>query len=74
MDIIISSTNITFFFKRSSPATSTYINTHVTLLNAQPPTHRYAQLRTDDVTSIGDETFATKLPSSTNKPTTIYAT
>ncbi|KER23686.1 hypothetical protein T265_08493 [Opisthorchis viverrini] len=31
---------------------------------------RYAQLRTDDVTSIGDETFATKLPSSANKPTT----
>ncbi|KER24950.1 hypothetical protein T265_07512 [Opisthorchis viverrini] len=58
----------------SSPATSTYINTQVTLLNAQPPTHRYAHLRTDDVTSIGDETFATKLPSSANKPTTIYAT
>ncbi|KER27041.1 hypothetical protein T265_05810 [Opisthorchis viverrini] len=30
--------------QRSSPANSTYINTHVTLLNAQPLTHRYAQL------------------------------
>ncbi|KER23835.1 hypothetical protein T265_08379 [Opisthorchis viverrini] len=53
---------------------SPYINTHVTLLNAQPLTHCYAQLRTDDVTSIGDETFATKLPSSANKPTTIIIT
>ncbi|KER21671.1 hypothetical protein T265_10061 [Opisthorchis viverrini] len=39
--------------------------------SAQPLTHRCAQLRTDDVTSIGDETFATKLPSSANEPTTI---
>ncbi|KER30940.1 hypothetical protein T265_02750 [Opisthorchis viverrini] len=31
--------------QRSPPATSTHINTHVTLLDAQPLTHRYAQLR-----------------------------
>ncbi|KER21294.1 hypothetical protein T265_10353 [Opisthorchis viverrini] len=31
--------------QRSSPASSTYINTHVTLLNAQAQTHRYVPLR-----------------------------
>ncbi|GAA55527.1 hypothetical protein CLF_108233 [Clonorchis sinensis] len=31
--------------RRSTPANSMHINTHATLLNAQPPTHRYAPPR-----------------------------